>query len=488
MTMASGAATCLLLFSAGVPQPSYWYSRFIFERGLALIYLVAFIAAVNQFVPLLGEHGLMPAAQFVQEVPFRASPSLFYLRATDMVFRVAAWTGVVLSLLALSGIVQWRSGLAAGVVWGLLWILYLSFVNVGQTFYAFGWESLLCEVGFFTIFAGASNTPPQAMLNWIYRWTLFRLMFGAGLIKIRGDACWRDLTCLDYYFETQPMPNPLSWYFHWLPRPVLHGGVAVNHFVELIVPFGYFLPQPYAGIAGLITIAFQSMLIISGNLSWLNYLTIVVAFATLDDRFLSWLPRSMPALRPEPVAQRFLTYGLATLVAILSVPPVLNMLSSGQVMNGAFNPLQIVNTYGAFGSITKERFEIVIEGTAEAAPGDATVWRAYEFKGKPGDPARRPPLVAPYHMRLDWLMWFAAMGSAQDEPWFSELIVHLLQGDRGTLGLLRVNPFPDRPPQWIRAQLYRYRFATRAEHSATGRWWTRERTADYFPAVRLQPR
>ena len=223
--MLSGAATCLLLFCAGVPQPSYWYSRFIFERGLALIYLVAFIAAVNQFVPLLGERGLMSAAQFVREVPFRASPSLFYLRATDTVFRAAAWTGVALSLFALIGIVQWRSGLAAGVVWGLLWILYLSFVNVGQTFFAFGWESLLCEVGFFTIFAGASNTPPQALLNWIYRWTLFRLMFGAGLIKIRGDACWRDLTCLDYYFETQPMPNPLSWYFHWLPRSVLHGGV-----------------------------------------------------------------------------------------------------------------------------------------------------------------------------------------------------------------------------------------------------------------------
>jgi hypothetical protein len=234
--------------------------------------------------------------------------------------------------------------------------------------------------------------------------------------------------------------------------------------------------------------AFQWTLIMSGNLAWLNYRTIVLAFMTLDDRFLSWLPLSIPALRPEPATERFLTYGVAALVAILSVPPVLNMLSPGQVMNGAFNPLQIVNTYGAFGSITKERFEIVIEGTADAAPGDATAWREYEFKGKPGDPAHRPPLVAPYHMRLDWLMWFAAMGSAQDEPWFSELVVHLLRGDRETLGLLRVNPFPDRPPQWIRAELYRYRFTTRAEHSATGRWWSRERAADYFPAVRLQPR
>ena len=463
----------------------YWYSRWIFERGLALIYLVAFLVALNQFVPLLGQRGLMPADRFVAEVPVRASPSLFYLRATDAAFRAAAWAGVLLALLALSGVVQRRSGIGAGLVWGLLWILYLSFVNVGQTFYGFGWESLLCEVGFFTIFAGASNTPPQALLNWIYRWTLFRLMFGAGLIKLRGDPCWRNLTCLDYYFETQPMPNPLSWYFHWLPRRVLHGGVVVNHIVELIVPFGYFLPQPFAGIAGLITIAFQATLIVSGNLSWLNYLTIVLAFTTLDNRFLAWLPVSMPSLRREPTSQRLATYGLAALVALLSVSPVMNMLSPGQVMNTAFNPLQIVNTYGAFGSITKERFEIVIEGTSDTSPTDATKWQAYEFRGKPGDPAYRPPLVAPYHMRLDWLMWFAAMGTAQDEPWFSGVILHLLQNDRELLGLLRVNPFPDRPPLWVRASLYRYRFTTPAERRATGMWWHRERVADYFPAVRL---
>jgi hypothetical protein len=464
---------------------SYWYSRFIFERGLSLIYLVGFIVALNQFIPLLGERGLMPAGRFVSEVPFRASPSLFYLRATDTAFRAAAWAGVFLALLTLSGLVQRRSGLAAGLVWGLLWILYLSFVNVGQTFYGFGWESLLCEVGFFTIFAGASNTPPQALLNWIYRWTLFRLMFGAGLIKLRGDPCWRDLTCLDYYFETQPMPNPLSWYFHWLPRGVLHGGVVINHVCELIVPFGYFLPQPFAGIAGLITIAFQATLIVSGNLSWLNYLTIVLAFTTLDGRFLSWLPVAIPQLRPEPVSQRFATYGLAALVALLSIAPVLNMLSPGQVMNTAFNPLQIVNTYGAFGSITKERYEIVVEGTDEQTLTVATKWREYEFKGKPGDPAYRPPLVAPYHMRLDWLMWFAAMGRAQDEPWFSDVILHVLQGDRQLLGLLRVNPFPDHPPQWVRASLYRYRFTTHAERSTSGLWWHRERVAEYFPAVRL---
>ncbi|MGH9408927.1 MAG: lipase maturation factor family protein [Vicinamibacterales bacterium] len=464
---------------------SYWYSRFIFERGLALIYLIGFIAVVNQFIPLLGAGGLLPATRFIRAVPFKDSPSIFYLFSTDRVFRAAGWLGILLSLVALTGVMQQRSAIAAAIVWGLLWILYLSFINVGQTFYAFGWESLLCEAGFFTIFAGAVNTPPHLLLNWIYRWTLFRLMFGAGLIKIRGDACWRNLTCLDYYFETQPIPNPLSWYFHWLPRWALHGGVVFNHFVELVVPFGYFLPQPFAGIAGLITIVFQLGLILSGNLSWLNWLTIVLAFTTLDQRFLSWLPISMPALHPIPAPQRIATYALAAAVALLSVAPVKNMLSPNQVMNTSFNTLQIVNTYGAFGSVTRERNEIAIEGTTDETITDKTIWREYPFKGKPGDVARRPSQIAPYHLRLDWLMWFAAMDTPQDEPWFPPLLLHLLQGDPATLGLLGGNPFPDHPPVWIRAQLYRYQFTTPAERKATGHWWKRTFVGEYFPAVRL---
>src|SRR5215471_8008465 len=199
----------------------YWYSRWFFERGLAIMYLVAFL--------------------------------------------VGAWAGIALSLVALSGIAARFGALPSAAVWAGLYVLYLSYINAGQTWYGFGWESLLVEIGFFTIFAGASFTPPAALLNWIYRWTLFRLMFGAGLVKLRGDECWRALTCLDYFFETQPMPNALSWYFHHLPRQVLHGGVAFNHFVELVVPFGFFLPQPYAGLAGLFTIVFQFTLIAGGN-------------------------------------------------------------------------------------------------------------------------------------------------------------------------------------------------------------------------------
>ncbi|HWF86032.1 MAG TPA: lipase maturation factor family protein, partial [Vicinamibacterales bacterium] len=344
----------------------------------------------------------------------------------------------------------------------------------------------LLETGFLAIFLGGSGSQPNFIHTLLLRWVLFRIMFGAGLIKLRGDPCWRRLTCLDYYFETQPMPNPLSWYFHWLPKSVLHGGVGFNHFVELVVPFGYFLPQPICSVAGIITIVFQLTLIVSGNLSWLNWLTIVLAIPTIDDRWLEWLPVGQPALTAESAVYQGAVYVLAVLVVFLSINPTLNMLSPNQVMNTSYTPLQLVNTYGAFGSITRTRDEIVIEGTDDASPSERSTWRAYEFKGKPGDPGHRPPQVAPYHLRLDWLMWFAAMSSPNEHPWFSALLLKLLQGDANTLGLLRTNPFPDRPPRYIRAQFYEYHFTTPEERRRTGAWWTRNLMGSYFRPVSLK--
>ena len=462
----------------------YWYARWLFERALAVLYLVAFACAANQFVPLLGEHGLLPVPVFVRAIPFSESPSLFYLAPTDAAFRAAAWAGIALACLALTGAMQRLGASFAAALWAGLWVLYLSFVNVGQIFYGFGWETLLLEAGFLTIFAGGSGSAPNALSIWMWRWLLFRIMFGAGLIKLRGDPCWRDLTCLDYYFETQPMPNPLSWYFHWMPAAVHHGGVVFNHLAELVVPLGYFAPQPIAATAGVVTIVFQLVLIVSGNLSWLNWLTIVLAIPTLNDRWLSWLPVTAPALREASVIHRASVYVLAVGVGIMSIPPVLNMLSPNQLMNSSFEPLHLVNTYGAFGSITRTRDEIVIEGTGDAEITDATIWREYDFKGKPGDPARMPPQVAPYHLRIDWLMWFAAMSAPSEHPWFAALLEKLLEGDPAALSLLRVNPFPDRPPRYVRARLYRYAFTTPEERRRTGRWWRRDAEGLYFPAVR----
>jgi hypothetical protein len=282
------------------------------------------------------------------------------------------------------------------------------------------------------------------------------------------------------------MPNPLSWYFHWMPQWTHHSGVLFNHFVELIVPFAYFLPQPVATIAGAFTILFQLLLILSGNLSFLNWLTIVLAIPTLDGRILAaLLPIHIPALPPPPRAYEFATIALAVLVGILSIQPAINMLSSRQLMNFAYNPLQLVNTYGAFGSVTRTRYEVVVEGTEDAVPTPATKWREYEFKGKPTDPMRQPPQIAPYHLRLDWLMWFAAMGRYINYPWFVNFAAKLLQGDRDVLGLLRSNPFPGPPPRCVRARIYEYHFTTPEERARTKAWWKRTLVGSWFPEVSL---
>jgi hypothetical protein len=287
------------------------------------------------------------------------------------------------------------------------------------------------------------------------------------------------------------MPNPLSWWFHRLPPPLHRVEVAANHVTQLVVPFLLFTPQPYASVAGVVMIVTQGWLVLSGNFSWLNAVTMTLAFSALDNRVLETvLPASPPASLTDPPAWfGGVALGLAATVAVLSWWPVRNMLSSHQAMNLSFNRLHLVNTYGAFGSISRERHEVVIEGTDASAVTPATEWRPYEFKGKPGDPRRRPPQVAPYHLRLDWLMWFAALSPGYAEPWLPRLAAKLLEGDKATLRLLRrrSNPFPDRPPAFVRARLFRYRYTTRAERRASGVWWVRSEVGVYLPPVRRAP-
>jgi hypothetical protein len=468
---------------------NYWLARSLFQRALGLIYLIAFLNAINQFKPLLGERGLLPVPLWVRAVPFRASPSLFYAAPKDWAFTAAAWFGLLLSCLVVTGLADRYSTLLSATVWALLWVLYLSFVNVGQTFYGFGWESILLEAGFYAIFLGSARNSPQLVAILLLRWLCFRVMFGAGLIKLRGDSCWRDMTCLNYHYETQPMPNPLSWYFHWGPEWTHRAGVWVNHFSELIVPFGYFLPQPVASTAAIITIVFQGLIMASGNLSWLNLLTMILAIPALDDRLLSFLVRwRIPELQEPAPAHKIAVALLALVIVLLSVQPVRNMLSRGQVMNTAYNPLHLVGTYGAFGGITRTRYEVVVQGTDESVPTDAAKWREYEFRGKPTATGIRPPQIAPYHLRLDWLMWFAAMSDASQQPWFPVFLGKLLTGDAPTLALLRSNPFPGKPPRFVRAQLYEYHFTTPEERRETAQFWKREYVGPYFPAVSLETR
>jgi len=466
----------------------YWLTRFVLQRGLGIIYLFAFLNVVNQFRPLLGEKGLLPAPAFLRRARFFDAPSIFHLFPGDRAFALCGWVGTALSALAVVGLSEQFGTAISVALWSLLWVLYLSFVNIGGTFYAFGWESLLLESGFLAIFLGAADTEPSVVIIWLMRWVLFRVMFGAGLIKIRGDPCWRDLTCLDYHFETQPMPNPLSWYFHRLPAPLRKAGVLFNHLVELVVPFAFFAPQPIAGVDGLLTLLFQGSLIVSGNFSWLNHVTAVLALSTFSDAQLrALIPLTPPATGPPSLLFVGSIWAVALLVVVRSVEPARNLLSKNQVMNTAYDPFHLVNSYGAFGSITRPRHEIVLEGSAEKVPSEAS-WRAYEFKGKPGDVRRLPPQVAPYHLRLDWLMWFAAMPSRQMgyPPWLLHLVGKLLDGDGATLALLKENPFPEGPPYAIRGLYYLYRFTTAEERRRSGCWWHRELVGTYLPPLSLK--
>ena len=468
---------------------SYWLVRFLFQRGLAVIYLMAFLVAARQFRPLAGEDGLLPLDDYVARSEFEERPSLFYLVPSDRAIGAAAWAGVALSVAALVAVPYWLPdayAVAASVVlWAAMWILYLSFVNAGQLFYGYGWESMLLETGFLAVFLGAGSSGPPVAIIWLLKWLLFRNMFGAGLIKIRGDDCWRDLTCLEYHYETQPMPNAGSWYAHNLPDRFHRLGTLGNHVVELAVPFLYFAPQPYATVGGAATILFQSWLMATGNFSWLNALTVVQAVATFGDgvlEALSPVDLPLPAPAPTPLPLSVAAAAVALVVLYLSIRPARNMLSESQAMNASFDPLKIVNTYGAFGSITRDRFQLVVEGTNEEHP-DEDDWTAYEFEGQPVRTDERPTQWTPYHLRLDWQLWFAAMRPrpGRRQRWFLSFLEALLEGDDDTLSLLARDPFDGDPPEKVRAVRYRYRFTTPEERDETGEWWTRERVGIYVP-------
>ena len=464
-----------------------WLGRAVFLHGLAAIYLVAFVAAARQGPALVGSRGLTPVPTFLRRVRLRRAPSVFHLHWSDQFFLTVCWSGAALSALCLVGATARLPLAVTMLVWLVVWALYLSVVNVGQLWWSFGWESLLCEVGFLAVFLGNAATAPPRLGMLLLVWVLFRLEFGAGLIKMRGDACWRDLTCLYYHHETQPMPGPLSWFFHHLPRPLHRVEVAANHVTQLVVPFGLFLPQPVSGVCAAVMLVTQLWLVASGNFAWLNWLAVLLAASALPDAWWSallprpveeWLVPSQAGLTPYPwvVAVVLLT----ALVLVLSWRPVRNMLSPGQAMNASFEPLRLVNTYGAFGSVSKIRHEVALEGLDEEG-----VWREYGFAGKPGDPGRWPRQFAPYHLRLDWQMWFVALSARYGWPWLPRLLRRLLEADPGALGLLRHDPFGGRRPAAVRAVLWRYRYTTWAELRETRACWHREPVGELVAPVTL---
>jgi hypothetical protein len=485
---------------AASPTPApdtYWLTRFILLRWMGFVYVVAFYVAAQQLVPLVGANGLTPVALFYPRLvhyagdPFGAFltlPSLFWLDYSDTMLRVVPWIGVVLSLVVLAGY-------ANAIMMAVLWMFYLSIVSVGQDWYGYGWEIQMSETGFLCIFLCPlldarpfPARPPPWQIIFLFRWLIIRIMLGSALIKLRGDSCWTDLTALYYHFETQPIPNPFSRYFHFLPHWALQFGVIWTFVVELVAPFFCLWPRWGRYIAASIIISFQLTLIVSGNLSFFNWLTILPALACFDDR--AWravLPtylnsRAMEAqlsARPSCAMNGFV-WAATGLLLVLSIQPALNLLSSRQAMNTSYDPFHLVNTYGAFGTVGRDRPVIIFEGTNSADPETATDWKEYPYVGSPWDPKLRAPFIAPYQPHLDWQLWFAAMASPEEYPWTRNLVWKLLHNDPATLGLFAGNPFPDHPPRWIRATLYLYHFAPldNPEHV----YWLRDHPQTWLPA------
>ena len=484
---------------------STWYlTRRVFLILLGLIYFTAFISLWMQIEGLVGSRGIMPVNEFLDGVKkitgserYWILPSVFWLNADDGFLNLICLAGAGLSLCVIG-----RIFVVPALI--LLWFFYLSLMTAGQEFMAFQWDTLLLEAGFLAIFLAPSGgrmkmeSPPSPVVLFLFRFLLFRLTFLSGMAKlVSGHPTWRDGTALNFHYETQPLPTWGGWYAHQLPSWFQEFSVGCMFLIQLAVPFFIFAPRRIRHISCLILAGFQVLIIITGNYGFFNFLTIALCLLLLDDAFWKkWLPERMNFTPSEEglnrskngKAKKWAIGTLAGLILFISVTQQLmplvfkgsETLSFSWTINNWIQPLHIVNAYGLFAVMTTKRPEIVIEGSQ-----DGETWKAYEFKWKPGGLNRAPEFVAPYQPRLDWQMWFAALGGYRQNGWILQFMVRLLEGAEPVLRLLKTNPFPDKPPKQIRAVLYEYKFTDFSGWRADGSWWRRERMGLYAPVLRL---
>ena len=476
-------------------RATFYLSRWLFLRGLGCIYLIAFLSLWVQIHGLIGSNGILPAEQYLAAVRqqigtegYYLLPTLFWLNPSDACLHFLCAGGVVLSLILIAGF------LPTATLTGL-WMFYLSLVTVGQAFLSFQWDVLLLEVGFLAIFfaplrirdAFTRVSETSSAFLWLLRWLLFRLMFASGFVKLVSDAVWRNLTALNFHYETQPLPTWIGWYAHQLPE-WLHKISVIGMFaVELVIPFLIFAPRRLRTTGCIGLIGLQVLILLTGNYCFFNLLTIALCLLLIDD--VTWkgllskrfMPRFQSVENSPHRYRRVCIAVVATLLFVLS-----GVRFGGQLFRDVrfpdvawIRPFRSVNTYGLFADMTESRPEIIVEGS-----NDRITWKTYRFRWKPGDLKEAPKWVAPHQPRLDWQMWFAALqGSYRNTPWFPHFIGALLQGEPEVLQLLAENPFPDAPPRYIRATLYDYHFTDLATKRAEGTWWYRERKGLYCPAV-----
>lgn len=457
------------------PEP-FRLTETLFLRLLALVYLAAFGSLWPQITGLIGSRGIVPAERLMASLHQQGAsllsdaPTVFWFGISDGGLVAACVLGCVASVVLFVG---FYPRIAAFVCW----VLYLSLTTIGQPFTGFQWDALLLEAGFLAFFIG---TP---WLVWAYRFLLFRLMFESGVVKLAsGDPNWRNFHAMRFHFMTQPLPNPLAYYAYRLPTWMLDGMTFAALAIELVAPFLLFCPRLVRQVGVTFLMLLQLMILLTGNYAFFNFLTLAICLWGFDDRTFAplqrWLWRTVSPVR-LPAWRRGLGVALACLVIIgaVQVCAVLGF-GTGRPF-AALGPWEIVNTYGLFAVMTTTRPEISIEGS-----DDGEHWREYTFPYKPGPLHRGLPLVAPYQPRLDWQMWFAALGNYRQNVWVGGLLYRLLTGSPEVMKLLEPAPFA-KPPRYIRALLYDYRFTTPAERARTGAVWERTLQGTWFGPASL---
>lgn len=481
-----------------VMPSSYSVSRFVFLRLLALTYAAAFISLGIQILGLIGKDGILPAENFLAMVREHVGserywrvPSLAWLSVSDSALQSLCWGGAFLCLLLFLGFLP-------SVTLALLWFFYLSLVSVGQDFLSFQWDSLLLEAGFLTIFYAPPvlwdkfrpRGNPPALIHGLFVWLLFRLMFSSGVVKLAsGDAAWHDLSALSFHYETQPLPPWTAWFMHQLPLWFQKFSTVLMFVIELAMPFLFFLPRRPRLVGAALIVGLQVMIMITGNYCFFNFLSIALCVLLIDDAFwFSKFPRKRGEPRENQRVPLCVSVPVFILIVTLSWVPMQRLALRQPAQDSGLwlfyrsvSAFRLVNPYGLFAIMTTQRPEISVEGS-----NDGLVWKAYEFKYKPQDIYRRPGFAQPHQPRLDWQMWFAALGSVRQNPWFIDFCVKLLRGSEEVTGLLETNPFKGAPPKYIRASLYRYHFTSAAERQKTGAWWKREESGFYMPGISLR--
>src|ERR1700722_8386600 len=475
----------LWLWGRDYEPPRFELVSWLFLRAIGLIYLTAFISLGVQALGLIGSHGILPLSEFTDAVHSQLGsasywrvPMGFWLDSSDFAIQAACWAGGALSLLLIFDLLP-RLSLF------LLYPLYLSLFYAGQEFMGFQWDLLLLEAGFLALLLSMATRPGI----WLLRWLLFRLMFLSGAVKLlSGDPTWANLSALSYYFQTEPLPTPLGWYAHHLPQAVLATATALTLAIELALPFLILFPRRLRFVAAFGILLLQLVILLTGNYAFFNLLTMALCLTLFDDAALrKVLPISLIRLAQQRVRdielQKFFSYvvgAFAVVIMIVSLAQLRAEFGGTAPVPAAWlyeeiAPLRIVNTYGLFAVMTTTLPEIIVEGS-----DDGVHWREYDFKYKPGDVMRRPPWNFPHQPRLDWQMWFAALGTASENPWLAQFLERLLQNSPEVTALLGVNPFEPRPPRYIRALLYDYRYSTPQEKAATGAWWVRRPEGIYY--------